>query len=178
MIIKTKRLILRPWREEDLEPFARMNADPRVMEFFPSVLSKEESDALAKRISTKIEENGWGLWAVSVPGISEFIGFIGLNVPSITAHFTPAVEIGWRLAQEYWGQGYATEGALAALTFGFENLNLDQIVAFTAKQNMRSMAVMKKIGMSHNPEDDFDHPNVAVGHQLRRHVLYRINKNI
>lgn len=177
MVIKTERLILRPWCAEDLEPFAKLNADPRVMEYFPSTLSHEESDAFAQIISAKLQEQEWGLWAVSVPEISDFIGFIGLSIPSFSAHFTPAVEVGWHLAYEYWGCGYATEGALGALRYGFKTLNLDEIVSYTAVQNLRSMAVMKKIGMHHNPVDDFDHPKLPEGDKLRRHVLYRLETN-
>lgn len=176
-VLKTKRLILRPWKEEDLEPFAQLNADPRVMEYFPSALSREESNQMAKRMQTKIEERGWGWWAVSVPGIAEFIGFIGLNnvdKSTLPVHFTPAVEIGWRLAFDYWGKGYATEGARAALQYGFEMLNLNEIVSFTAMQNIRSRRIMEKIGMHHNSKDDFDHPKLPEGHWLRRHVLYRL----
>ncbi len=176
-LIETKRLILRPWRKEDLEPFARLNADPRVMEYFPSTLSQEESDQMAKRMQTKIEERGWGLWAVSVPGVADFIGFIGLNKvekETLPVHFTPAVEVGWRLAPEYWGKGYATEGGKACLKYGFNTLNLAEIVSFTAVQNVRSRAVMERMGMRHDPKDDFDHPKLPVGHPLRRHVLYRL----
>lgn len=178
-ILKTKRLILRPWREEDFEPFAKLNADPRVMEYFLATLSQEESYQMAKRVQAKIEEQGWGWWAVSVPGVSEFIGFIGLNnvdKSTYPVHFAPATEIGWRLAYDYWGEGYAPEGAMACLEYGFESLGLDEIVAFTTVQNMRSRKVMEKIGMHHNPKDDFDHPNIAEDHPLRRHVLYRIEK--
>ncbi|HEV8051183.1 MAG TPA: GNAT family N-acetyltransferase [Parachlamydiaceae bacterium] len=175
--ITTNRLILRPWRNEDLEPFARMNADPRVMEYFPAILSKEESDDLAKRISNKLQQQGWGLWAVSVPGVAEFIGFIGLAEPSFNAHFTPAVEIGWRLAYDFWGKGYATEGARACLKYGFENLGLNEIVSFTATQNMRSRHIMEKICMHHDSKDDFDHPKLSESNPLRRHVLYRLEKN-
>lgn len=175
--IHTKRLILRPWKEEDWEPFARMNADPRVMEYFPSTLSRQESDTLAKRLSDYVVENGWGLWAVSIPDVAEFIGFIGLSKPSFDAHFTPAIEVGWRLAYEYWGKGYATEGALAALQYGFEALQLKEIVSFTAQMNDRSRNVMKKIGMHHDPVDDFDHPRLSKEHLLCRHVLYRIKMN-
>lgn len=177
MTIRTKRLILRPWSEEDFEPFAQMNSDPRVMEYFPSILNHQESDDLAKRLSAKLEEQGWGLWAVSVPGLSDFIGFIGLSEPSFNAHFTPAIEVGWRLAFDFWGQGYATEGALEVLKYGFENLNLSQIVSFTAAQNHRSIEVMKRIGLHHDHKDDFDHPKLPEGHILRRHVLYRLNRN-
>ncbi len=172
--LKTKRLILRSWKEGDLEPFARLNADPRVMEYFPSVLSKEESDQMVKRIQAKIEERGWGWWAVSAPGVADFIGFIGLNAVTFSAHFSPAVEIGWRLAFDYWGKGFATEGALACLKYGFETLHLSEIVSFTAVKNSRSRAVMEKIGMHRDPKDDFDRPELEEGHPLRRHVLYRI----
>lgn len=177
--LNTTRLILRQWREEDFEPFAKLNADPRVMEYFPAALSREESDQMARRMKTRITENGWGFWAVSVPGVADFIGFIGLNRvdrSSLPAHFTPAVEIGWRLAFDYWGQGYAVEGALACLRYGFEVLRLDQIVSFTAVPNTRSRHVMEKIGMHHDPKDDFDHPKLPEGHSLRRHVLYRLNR--
>lgn len=173
-MIKTKRLILRPWQETDLEPFASLNADPRVMEFFPSVLSREESDQLAMRIQITIKENGWGLWAVSVPEVAEFIGFIGLAAPTFSAHFTPAVEVGWRLAYPFWGKGYATEGALACLKYGFERLNLEEIVSFTAMQNMRSRAVMERIGMHYDLKDVFDHPKLPENHWLKKHVLYRL----
>lgn len=178
--LKTKRLILRPWREEDLEPFAQLNADPRVMEYFPATLSKAESDQLAQRIKNKMDEKGWGMWAVSVPGIAEFIGLIGLNSEdqvSFPAPFTPAVEVGWRIAFEYWGKGYATEGAKAALAYGFETLNLGEIVSFTAVQNMRSRRIMEKIGMHHDPKDDFDHPKLSKEHKLNRHVLYRLKSS-
>lgn len=177
MFIKTERLILRPWQENDFEPFAQINADPRVMEYFPSILSREESNQMATRIQKKIKESGWGLWAVSVPGEADFIGFIGLSEPTFKAHFTPTVEIGWRLAFPFWGKGYATEGALACLQYGFKTLNLEEIVSFTAVQNMRSRAVMERIGMHHNPQDDFDHPKLPKEHKLCRHVLYRLKSN-
>lgn len=166
VFIATDRLILRPWRQEDLPSFAALNADAKVMEYFPSVLNQKESNDLAKRISTTLEEQGWGLWAVSVPGVAEFIGFIGLAKPTFEAHFTPAVEVGWRLASPFWGKGYATEGALACLNYGFETLNLDEIVSFTTIQNMRSRAVMKRIGMHHDPKDDFDNPKWPKDHTL------------
>lgn len=177
MIIKTDRLVLRPWKEQDLEAFAKINADPRVMEYFPSVLTKEQSDAYAKRISHQFEENGWGVWAVSCPGVADFIGFIGLFVPTFTAHFTPAVEVGWRLAYDQWGRGYATEGAKAALEYGFETLNLAEIVSFTSTQNARSRAVMAKLGMHYDPKDDFDHPGRPETSGLKRHVLYRLKQS-
>ena len=177
-ILKTKRLLLRPWREEDLEPFAHLNADARVMEYFPSILSREESVQMAHRMQAAIEKRGWGFWAVSVPGIAEFIGFIGLNKIESTyaVPFAPAVEIGWRLAFDYWGKGYATEGALACLKYGFEVLNLEEIVSFTAVQNQRSRRLMEKLGMHRDPKDDFENPKIPEGHPLRRHVLYRIRR--
>lgn len=177
MTLRTKRLVLRAWHEEDFKHFAQMNSDPRVMEYFPATLSLQESDDLAKRLSAQLQKQGWGLWAVSIPGLSDFIGFIGLSEPSFNAHFTPAVEIGWRLAYDFWGKGYATEGALEALKYGFETLNLNQIVSFTAAQNHRSIEVMKRIGLHHDLADDFDHPNLVEGHLLRRHVLYRLNRH-
>lgn len=179
--IKTERLILRPWRESDLEPFAKLNADPQVMKYFPSVMTREESDQMAKKIQAKIEETGYGFLAVSAPGVAEFIGFIGLNRidPSTwPVHFSPAVEIGWRLASSYFGKGYATEGAQACLNHGFEALGLSEIVSFTAKDNFPSRAVMSRIGMSYDPEGDFDHPRLSDGHKLKKRVLYRLNRTV
>lgn len=174
--LKTPRLILRQWQEADLEPFAALNADPKVREFFPGLMSREECERSIKLMSDHITRYGWGFWAVSLIETDEFIGFIGLEDVYFQAHFTPAVEIGWRLAFDYWGKGYATEGALASLMYGFETLNLDQIVSFTAVQNMHSRRIMEKIGMHHDPKDDFDHPKLAEGHPLRRHVLYRMSQ--
>lgn len=176
-MIKTERLILRQWRKEDLEPFAELNADPRVREFFPGLMSREECERSIKLMSDHITRCGWGFWAVSLIETNEFIGFIGLEDVYFQAHFTPAVEIGWRLAFDYWGKGYATEGAKTALAYGFETLNLDEIVSFTATQNIRSRRVMERIGMHHNPRDDFDHPKLPEGHKLRRHVLYCLKQN-
>lgn len=172
--IKTERLILRPWRDEDFEHFARLNADPRVMEYFPSVMTQEESDQLAGRMCTAIQQQGWGLWAVSIPNQADFIGYIGLAPVNFAAAFTPAIEVGWRLAYDFWNQGYATEGAHAALKYGFEHLGLNEIVSFTAVNNWRSRRVMEKIGMYHDEKSDFDHPKLPEGHTLRRHALYRI----
>lgn len=176
MTIHTKRLILRPWTEEDLESFAQMNSDPRVREYFPGLLSRQESDASAKKISEDIQRHGWGLWAAALIETGEFIGFIGLQNVPFFAPFTPAVEIGWRLAFNHWGKGYATEGALAALKYGYETIELGEIVSFTTVTNQRSRHVMEKIGMYHCPEDDFDHPMLMEGHPLRRHVLYCLKK--
>ncbi len=171
-MLHTNRLILRRWQPADRDAFARLNADPRVMEFYPSVLTRAESDAGADRIERHFEERGFGLWAVELPDVAPFIGFVGLQVPRFAAHFTPCVEIGWRLDPEFWGRGYATEGARAALAFGFEILQLDEIVAMTVPANRRSRAVMERLGMTRDPKDDFDNP--LVEGVLKRHVLYRI----
>jgi RimJ/RimL family protein N-acetyltransferase len=172
--LKTTHLRLRRWSAADRDAFAAINADARVMEYFPHTLSRSESAASAERIAAHFEQHGFGLWAVEIPNIAPFVGFIGLSIPRFQAHFTPCVEIGWRLAAEFWGQGLATEGAQAALEFGFESLQLREIVSFTATGNTRSRRVMEKLGMTHDSSDDFDHPLLAVGHPLRRHVLYRI----
>jgi 3-dehydroquinate dehydratase / shikimate dehydrogenase len=171
--LRTGRLLMRPWRLQDRDLFARMNADPRVMEFFPSQMTREDSEASVDRALAHFHEHGYGPWAVEIPGEAEFIGFIGLWRPQFDAHFTPCVEIGWRLAFDYWGRGYATEGALASLKFGFEELGLDEVVSMTTTQNVRSRRVMEKVGMTHDKADDFDHPRVPEGHPLKRHVLYR-----
>jgi ribosomal-protein-alanine N-acetyltransferase len=175
-MLETERLILRRWREEDLEWFAAMNADPRVMEFFPACLSRAESDQLARRISAKLTERGWGLYAVESKAGGEFLGFTGLSVPGFEAAFTPCVEIGWRIARAAWGRGIATEAARAAAQFAFSNLQLPELVSFTSEANWRSRRVMEKLGMTHRPEDDFDHPGMPEGHPLRRHVLYRLTR--
>ena len=172
--IRTPRLRLCAWRVADRGPFAAFNADPRVMEYFPATLTRAESDALVARIEAHFGTHGFGLWAAEVPGVADFIGFVGLNVPSFTAHFTPCVEIGWRLAAAHWGQGYATEGAQAVLDFAFRQLGLVEIVSFTVVANTRSRRVMERLGMHRDPADDFDHPALPAGHPLRRHVLYRI----
>lgn len=174
--LQNKRLILRPWQESDLEPFAALNADPRVMEYFPALLTRAESAALAKRISDAFHEQGWGFWSASAPHVAPFIGCIGLSKPTFQAHFTPTVEVGWRLAFDYWGKGYATEGAKAALSYGFTTLHLPEIVSFTPVENMRSRQVMEKLGMHRDARDDFDHPTLPESHPLRRHVLYRISQ--
>jgi RimJ/RimL family protein N-acetyltransferase len=171
--LTTERLVLRPWRTEDREPFAALNADPEVMRYFPKPLTRAESDAFVDGINEHMTHRGWGLWAVEVVGHAPFIGFVGLNVPGFQAVFTPCVEVGWRLAKEHWGRGYASEAATAVLRFGFETLELDEIVSFTSTINRPSQAVMEKIGMTHDPADDFDHPRIEPGHDLERHVLYR-----
>jgi ribosomal-protein-alanine N-acetyltransferase len=172
--IRTERLLLRQWRDEDLDPFAAMNADPRVMEHFPAALSRDETAGLVQRIRMHWAGFGFGPWAIELPGEAPFIGFAGLLRPAFEAHFTPCVEIGWRLAAPYWGRGYATEAARAAIRVGFEGLGLDEIVSFTTPSNQRSRRVMEKLDMRRSPDDDFDHPKLAAGHPLRRHVLYRL----
>jgi RimJ/RimL family protein N-acetyltransferase len=167
-------LRLRRWRPEDLEPFAALNADPAVMEHFTSTLSREETAAGVDWIEKHFEEHGYGLWAVEVPGRAPFIGFIGLAVPAFETSFTPCVEIGWRLARPWWGQGLATEGARASLAYAFERLELQEIVSFTVPGNVRSRHVMEKLGMRYS--EDFEHPRIETGHPLRRHVLYRLSR--
>ena len=174
--LRTERLLLRRWREADRAPFAALNADPEVMEHFPAPLSREESDAFVDRIEAFWAEYGFGLWAVERLDTGQFIGFDGLSMPSFEAQFTPCVEVGWRLAREHWGHGFATEAARAAMADGFDRLGLDEIVSFTATTNVRSMAVMERLGMTRDPRDDFDHPRVPEGHRLRRHVLYRLRR--
>ncbi len=177
MVIRTKRVLLRQWRTEDLPTFAALNADPKVMEFFPSSLSREQSDAVAAKIMRLIDQRGWGFWALEIPFVADFAGFVGLHVPEDDLPFNPCVEIGWRLGRQYWGNGYATEAAKAALDFGFMHLGLAEIVAFTAASNLRSQRVMQKLGMTRD-EAVFEHPVIEVGHPLRTHVLYRISKPI
>lgn len=186
--IQTSRLLLREWQDADLEPFARINADPEVMRFFPEPMSRDASDRLVARIREHFAEHNYGLWAVQViaddageptPSENTCIGFIGLSTAAFQAHFTPAVEIGWRLAREAQGLGYATEGARAVLTYAFESLALPEVVSFTSVYNLTSRRVMEKIGLIHTPTGDFDHPALPVGHRLRRHVLYRLrNPNL
>lgn len=174
MQLETERLLLRHWRDEDRAAFAALNADPVVMEHFPATLTRARSDAMVERVEGHLAEHGWGLWAVEVRATSEFVGFVGLSVPSFEAHFTPAVEVGWRLARTAWGRGYATEGGQAALDHAFGPLGLTEVVSFTTTTNLPSQRVMQRLGMHHDPADDFDHPHLPEGHRLRRHVLYRV----
>jgi RimJ/RimL family protein N-acetyltransferase len=165
---------LRRWRDEDREAFAAMNSDARVMEFFPSRLSRVESDAMVDRIQEHFSERDFGLWAIEVRDVAPFIGFAGLAIPRFSARFTPCVEVGWRLAFEHWGRGYATEAARLALGYGFGTLALPEVVSFTSATNHRSRAVMERLGMRRDPAEDFDHPKLPESHPLRRHVLYRL----
>ncbi|MGE5282074.1 MAG: GNAT family N-acetyltransferase [Chloroflexota bacterium] len=174
--LETARLKLRRWSDADREPFAAINSDPEVMEHFPGVLTRVESDALVERIEAGFEENGFGLWAVELRESGELIGFAGLNVVDFKAHFTPAVEVGWRLARSAWGNGYATEAGRAALGFGFGRAGLTAIVSFTTVVNRRSRAVMERLGMTYDPAEDFEHPSLPPDHPQRPHVLYRMTK--
>lgn len=174
VMLSTERLILRQWQQRDLTPFAAMNADPEVMRHFPALLDTQQSNALAGRLCQLIARDGWGFWAVETRSHAEFIGFVGLRETMPDMPIGARVEIGWRLAHAHWGKGYATEAAARALRFGFEELALPEIVSFAALPNLRSQAVMQKLGMRRDPRDDFDHPAVPEGHALRRHCLYRL----
>lgn len=171
--LRTERLRLRRWTDADRDPFAALNADPDVMEFFPAPLSRAESDAFVDRIEAHFDEHDFGLWAVESAATGDFTGYVGLWPATFEAHFTPAIEVGWRLARRWWGSGIATEAARAAMADGFERLRLDEIVSMTARVNVRSRRVMEKLGMTRDAADDFEHPRVEVGHVLRPHVLYR-----
>jgi RimJ/RimL family protein N-acetyltransferase len=173
--IETPRLLLRQWRDSDREPYAALNADPAVMEFFPALQDRAASDAAIDAWSRQIEDLGWSNWAVETRGGGDFIGFIGLTIPKRALPFSPCVEVGWRLARAHWGRGYATEGARHALQAGFERFGLEEIVSFTALLNVRSRAVMERIGMA-DSKCDFEHPALPEGHRLRPHCLYRITR--
>lgn len=176
MAFDTPRLRLRQWRASDREPFAAMNADPRVRAYFPALQTRAESDASIDRWQAHLQGRGrgWSNWAVELRARPQFIGFVGLSKPADDLPFSPCVEIGWRLAPAYWGQGYASEAARGALQFGFEQLGLQEIVSFTAVDNLRSRNVMQRIGMQHS--EDFEHPHLPVGHRLRPHCLYRLTR--
>ena len=176
LIPTSSHLVLRQWRDEDREPFATLNADPLVMEHFPALLTREQSDAFVDRCVVQLQDNSYGWWAIEVRTSGEFIGFVGLAVPTWEAAFTPCTEIGWRLARSAWGFGYATEAANAVLATAFGPIGLEEIVSFTTVRNFRSRRVMQRIGMARVPSADFDHPRVADG-PLRRHVLYRISRS-
>src|SRR4051812_43011287 len=164
--LTTPRLRLRPWRDDDIAPFAALNAYPRVMEYFPATLSLAETEAMVTRIRAYFAEHGYGLWAVELLQGAPLIGFVGLNTPRFEAPFMPAIEVGWRLAFDHWGKGYAREGARAALSFAFKNLGLNEVISYTATTNQRSQRVMSAIGMKRSPAEDFNHPLLAPGHPL------------
>jgi RimJ/RimL family protein N-acetyltransferase len=166
-----EQVTLRQWRDSDLEVYAAMNSDPEVMRYFPSLLSREQSEDSLARQRSLIEQRGWGLWALDVDGA--FAGFTGLAVPGFEAPFMPCVEAGWRLRREYWGRGVAYRGALQVLEYGFRILKLPEIVSFTAAVNVPSRRLMERLGFIHDATGDFEHPSIPEGHQLRHHVLYR-----
>jgi RimJ/RimL family protein N-acetyltransferase len=172
----TDRLVLRRWRPSDREPFAALNADPEVMRQFAAPLGRSASDAFVNRIEASFDELGYGLWAVEVRASSSFVGFAGLARQTFEAPFNPSVEVGWRLARSAWGHGYATEGARAALDHAFGALGLDEVVSITTPGNERSRAVMRRLGMTRDPQDDFEQPHLPPGHPLRPAVLYRISR--
>jgi len=172
--LRTERTVLRRWRAADLEPFARINADARVMEFFPRTLARHESAALIARFETGFVHRGYGLWALEIPGRASLAGFVGLQPVEPELPFAPAVEIGWRLGRSQWGRGFATEAAREAVRFAFGELELPALVSFAAAGNERSQQVMERLGMTRSAEEDFEHPQLPAGHPLRRHVLYRL----
>ncbi|GAA1592183.1 GNAT family N-acetyltransferase [Kribbella sancticallisti] len=174
--LTTDRMLLRQWKDSDYEPFAALNADPAVTEHFAGPLTREASDAMIDRVRVAIDERGYGFWALEVIETGRFIGFTGLSVPNFEAHFLPAVEVGWRLAKDAWGNGFATEAARASLAYAFGPAGLDEVVSFTTTTNTPSQRVMERIGMTHDEADDFDHPRLEKGHRLERHVLYRITR--
>jgi RimJ/RimL family protein N-acetyltransferase len=174
--LRTARLILRHWRDEDLAAYGAMNADAEVMAHYPRTLSRAESDASARRIRDGLATRSFGLWAVEIPGGVPFIGYVGLAEPGFSAHFTPCHEIGWRLARPHWGMGYASEAAAAVRDFAFEALGLEALVSFTIPANLRSRRVMERIGMRRDEPGDFQHPGLPMGHPMRPHVLYRLRK--
>lgn len=173
--LRTERLVMRRWRREDLDGFAAMNADPVVMEHFHhGTRTREQTAEFMQRIEQEWNDCGFGLWSVQTAASNEFIGFVGLHQALFEAPFTPAVEVGWRLAKKFWGYGYATEAARAALRYGFSDRGMTEIVSFTAVGNIRSQRVMERIGMTRDPDGDFEHPLVPKGHAVRPHVLYRL----
>ena len=175
-ILETSRLILRPFDLNDLDAMAAIDQDPKVCEYLPGIGNRAATAAGIQRIMTHYQDRGFSLYAVELKSTHEMIGWVGLMTPSFEAHFTPAVEIGWRLASAHWNQGYATEGAKAVLHYAFTQLNLVDLVSFTVVNNKASRRVMEKIGMHHNPDEEFDHPNIADDSPLKRHVLYRLSK--
>ncbi len=174
--LETDRLKLRQWSARDYAPFSELNADPEVMKYFPATLMESESTALATKIEKLISERGWGMWAVELKTQGDFIGFVGLHKPEVKLPFTPCIEIGWRLSKKYWGKGYATEAATAALAYAFDTLQLDEVVSFTALANIKSRSVMERLNMV-DVRQNFEHPGVPAGHKLREHVLYKITRS-
>jgi RimJ/RimL family protein N-acetyltransferase len=176
IVLNTDRLILRTWQDEDLIPFFAINQDPLVMEFMPALLTKAQADTFIQSMKEHFNQHGFGLYACVLRETNELIGFVGLNIPNFETHFTPCVEVGWRLSSQHWGKGYATEAAMVAMEDGFLNHQLNEIVSFTVPLNVRSRRVMEKLGMKNNSKDDFNHPKLPLEHPLSLHVLYRIKK--
>ncbi len=174
--LRTQRTLLRQWQDSDLDDWVALNADPAVRRHFPALLTRDEALGEAERMRSALARRGWGAWALEVPGVLPFAGFVGLMVPAWSAHFTPAVEIGWRLARAAWGAGYASEAAAAAAAFALQQLQLDELVAITVPGNEPSRRVMNRIGMQHDEDGDFAHPRLAADHPLSRHVLYRLRR--
>lgn len=172
--LTTDRLVLRDWQAQDKEPFTKMNADLEVMRYFPKTLTANESHEMVDEIQRRIDNNGYGLFAVESRKTGEFMGFVGLNHPKIPYFFNPCLEVGWRLDKAYWGQGFATEAGKACLQMAFEKLGFDEVVSFTANINLPSQRVMQRLGMRFDCE--FDHPTIQATSPLFKHVLYRINK--
>jgi RimJ/RimL family protein N-acetyltransferase len=175
--LETERLLLRTWKAKDHVPFAAINADPDVMEHFPAPLTAEETDHLIRRIDRHFAQHGFGLWAVEIKWARRFIGFCGLSVPTFETHFTPAVEIGWRLAKDSWGTGYATEAANGVLGFAFTDAGLEEVLSWTVPANVRSTQVMERLGMHRAPDLDFDHPRLMHDDRMRGHIVYRITRS-
>jgi RimJ/RimL family protein N-acetyltransferase len=175
--LESDRLLLRPWRDEDVRDWVAMNADPRVMQFFPSTYEVDYATKMAQTLRERLEADGYGWWVLEAKNVSPFVGVIVLQSVPFEAAFTPAFEVGWRLKAEHWGRGYATEGATLAVRFAFDVLNVDEVVAMTAVQNLPSQRVMERLGMTHDARDDFDHPRLEEADRLRRHVLWRLSRS-
>jgi RimJ/RimL family protein N-acetyltransferase len=177
-VLTTDRLLLRRWRDSDRQPFAALNADPEVMRYFPSTRTRAESDAMVDRLDAAIESDGFGLWAVERRDTGAFVGFVGLSRPSFDPVLDQQVEIGWRLARDAWGRGFATEAAREVVRFAFDpaGADLPALISFTAAINEPSRRVMRRLGMTHDPADDFEHPALPPGHELRPHVLHRLRR--
>jgi ribosomal-protein-alanine N-acetyltransferase len=174
--LQTQRLLLRQWKEQDLAAFAELNSNPTIMEFFPNLLSREQSDTMAQKCQSLIANRGWGLWATELKCTGEFIGYVGLHEPEATLPCVPCTEIGWRLHKRHWGRGYATEAASEVVRFGFQDICLNEIVSFTTIANVRSRAVMERLGMI-NTNENFEHPSIPANHPLSEHVLYKISRS-
>lgn len=172
--LRTRRLLLRRWQEQDREPFSAISADPKVMEHFPASLSRAQSAALIERTEASFDAHGYGLWAVELCGESSLVGFLGALAVEDDLPFYPAVELGWRLGREFWGRGIATEGARAVSEYAFQTLGLRELVAYTAARNLRSQRVMERLGMHRDAAEDFLHPKLSLDHPLAPHMLYRL----